>query len=46
VGNAQDAFKLDGTLAEHDQALKLGEILTELLSEAVVGTAAAQRAAA
>jgi chromate reductase, NAD(P)H dehydrogenase (quinone) len=46
VGTAQDAFKLDGTLAEHDQTLKLGEILSELLSEAAIRAAAPQRAAA
>jgi chromate reductase, NAD(P)H dehydrogenase (quinone) len=46
VGNAQEAFNLDGTLAEHDQTLKLGEILTELLGEAILSAAAAQRVAA
>jgi chromate reductase, NAD(P)H dehydrogenase (quinone) len=46
VGNAQDAFNLDGTLAERDQTLKLGEILSELLGEVAVGAAVAQRAAA
>ena len=46
VGNAQEAFSLDGTLVEHDQTLKLGEILSELLGETAVSEAAAQRAAA
>src|ERR1700674_236408 len=36
VGYAQDAFNSDGTLAEHDQTLKLGEILAELLAEAAL----------
>jgi chromate reductase len=40
VGYAQDAFNSDGTLAEHDQTLKLGEILAELLAEAALRTPA------
>jgi chromate reductase len=40
VGNAEDAFNLDGTLAEHDQTLALGEILAELLAGAAARVAA------
>lgn len=40
VADAANAFNPDGTLAEHDQVLALGEILAELQAEA------AQRAAA
>jgi chromate reductase len=34
VADAENAFAPDGALAEHDQALALGEILAELLAEA------------
>jgi chromate reductase, NAD(P)H dehydrogenase (quinone) len=34
VPEAETAFAPDGTLAEHDQSLALGEILAELLAEA------------
>jgi chromate reductase, NAD(P)H dehydrogenase (quinone) len=34
VADAEHAFADDGALAEHDQALALGEILAELLAEA------------
>jgi chromate reductase len=34
VPEAETAFAPDGTLAEHDQTLALGEILAELLAEA------------
>jgi chromate reductase len=33
IGDAENAFNADGTLAEHDQTLALGEILNELLDE-------------
>jgi chromate reductase len=33
VADAESAFAADGALAEHDQALALGEILAELLAE-------------
>jgi chromate reductase len=33
VSDAENAFNPDGTLAEHDQMLALGEILAELLGE-------------
>ena len=33
VADAENAFAADGTLAEHDQTLALGEILAELLAE-------------
>jgi chromate reductase, NAD(P)H dehydrogenase (quinone) len=33
VPDAENAFASDGTLAEHDQTLALGEILAELLAE-------------
>jgi chromate reductase len=46
VGAAQHAFNLDGSLAERDQTLKLGELLSELLSEAAIRAAVPQRAAA
>jgi chromate reductase, NAD(P)H dehydrogenase (quinone) len=34
VADAESAFAADGSLAEHDQTLALGEILAELLAEA------------
>lgn len=34
VADAENAFTADGTLAEHEQTLALGEILAELLDEA------------
>ena len=34
VGEAESAFAPDGTLAEHDQTLALGEIVAELVAEA------------
>jgi chromate reductase, NAD(P)H dehydrogenase (quinone) len=34
IADAENAFAPDGTLAEHDQTLALGEILAELLAEA------------
>jgi chromate reductase len=40
VADAENAFKPDGTLAEHDQTLALGEILAELLAETGVLAAA------
>ncbi len=40
VGGADEAFKADGSLAEHDQQLALGEILAELLAEVAVPVAA------
>jgi chromate reductase len=36
VGEADDAFANDGSLAEHDQELVLGEIVAELLAETSV----------
>jgi chromate reductase len=33
VADAENAFEPGGTLAEHDQALALGELLTQLLEE-------------
>jgi chromate reductase len=33
VADAESAFSADGALAEHDQTLALGEILSELLAE-------------
>lgn len=33
IGEADDAFNADGTLAEHDQTLALAETLAELLAE-------------
>lgn len=40
IGESESAFLRDGTLAEHDQTLALGEILAELLSELEVRVAA------
>lgn len=40
IGDAATAFAPDGTLAEHDQELALGEILAELLAESDVRAAA------
>ncbi len=36
VGDAGNAFNPDGTLAEHDQTIALGELLGELLAETAV----------
>ena len=33
VADAENAFNADGTLAEHDQTIALGETLAELLDE-------------
>jgi chromate reductase len=33
LGDAENAFNADGTLAEHDQTLALGELLGELVAE-------------
>jgi hypothetical protein len=35
IGDAENAFNADGTLAEHDQAIALGEILAELRGESL-----------
>jgi chromate reductase len=40
VPDAENAFAADGALAEHDQALALGEILAELLAEVDAGVRA------
>jgi chromate reductase len=40
IGEAEDAFNADGTLAEHDQAVQLGEILAELQAEVTPRVAA------
>ncbi len=40
VADAENAFDLDGTLAEYDQTLALGEILAELLAETSARVAA------
>ena len=40
VADVEHAFAADGTLAEHDQELALGEILAELLAETDVRVAA------
>jgi chromate reductase len=40
VADAENAFDLDGTLAEHDQTLALFEILAELLAETSLRVAA------
>ena len=41
VADVENAFAADGTLAEHDQELALGEILAELLAQADMRIAAA-----
>ncbi len=40
VADVENAFAADGTLAEHDQELALGEILAELLAQADMRIAA------
>jgi chromate reductase, NAD(P)H dehydrogenase (quinone) len=40
IAEAQDAFDAEGTLAEHDQTLVLGEIVAELLAQADLRVAA------
>jgi chromate reductase len=40
VADVENAFAADGTLAEHDQELALGEILAELLAQADMRVAA------
>ncbi len=46
VADAENAFAADGSLAEHEQTLALGEILAELLAEARVRSLSTVAAAA
>jgi chromate reductase len=46
VPNADEAFAADGSLAEHEQTLALGDILAELLAEARIRSAPTLAAAA